>query len=206
MACHSLLSYECDMALAGGVWLNLLQEGGYRYQAGSILSPDGHCRAFDARAGGTVLGSGAGIVVLRRLEDALRDGDTIHAVIKGSAVNNDGAGKVGYTAPSIDGQAQVIRSAQAIAGVAVESIGYIEAHGTGTTLGDPIEMAALTQAFCADTDRRGYCAIGSVKTNIGHLDVAAGVTGLIKTVMALKPKELTPARRGLRGRSHGARA
>ena len=193
MACHSLLGYECDMALAGGVWLNLLQEGGYRYQAGAILSPDGHCRAFDARAGGTVLGSGAGIVVLRRLEDALRDGDTIHAVIKGSAVNNDGAGKVGYTAPSIDGQAQVIRSAQAIAGVAAESIGYVEAHGTGTTLGDPIEMAALTQAFRADTERRGYCAIGSVKTNIGHLDAAAGVTGLIKTVMALKHATLPPS-------------
>lgn len=193
MACHSLLGQECDMALAGGVWLNLLQEGGYRYQAGAILSPDGHCRAFDAKAGGTVLGSGAGIVVLRRLDDALRDGDTIHAVIKGSAVNNDGAGKVGYTAPGIEGQAEVIRTAQAIAGVAADSIGYVEAHGTGTTLGDPIEMAALTQAFRAGTDRRGFCAIGSVKTNVGHLDAAAGVTGLIKTLMALKHATLPPS-------------
>ncbi|RST55768.1 type I polyketide synthase [Variovorax sp. MHTC-1] len=193
MACHSLLSQECDMALAGGVWLNLLQEGGYRYQAGAILSPDGHCRAFDAKAGGTVLGSGAGIVVLRRLDDALRDGDTIHAVIKGSAVNNDGANKVGYTAPGIDGQAEVIRTAQAIADVAPDSIGYVEAHGTGTTLGDPIEMAALTQAFRAGTDRRGFCAIGSVKTNVGHLDAAAGVTGLIKTVMALEHATLPPS-------------
>jgi acyl transferase domain-containing protein/acyl carrier protein len=193
MACRSLLGLECDMALAGGVWLNLLQEGGYRYQAGAILSPDGHCRAFDAKAGGTVLGSGAGIVVLRRLDDALRDGDTIHAVIKGSAVNNDGANKVGYTAPGIDGQAEVIRAAQAIAGVAADSIGYVEAHGTGTTLGDPIEIAALSQAFRAGTERRGFCAIGSVKTNVGHLDAAAGVTGLIKTVMALRHATLPPS-------------
>lgn len=192
-ACQALLGHDCDMALAGGVWLNLLQEGGYRYQAGAILSPDGHCRAFDAKAAGTLIGSGAGVVVLKRLDDALQDGDTIHAVIKGSAANNDGAAKVGFTAPSVDGQAEVIRSAQLIAGVAADTIGYVEAHGTGTTLGDPIEMAALTQAFRADTERRGFCAIGSVKTNIGHLDAAAGVAGLIKAAMALKHRVLPPS-------------
>ncbi|KQU89318.1 polyketide synthase [Variovorax sp. Root318D1] len=192
-ACQALLSHDCDMALAGGVWLNLLQEGGYRYQAGAILSPDGHCRAFDAKAAGTLIGSGAGVVVLKRLDDALQGGDTIHAVIKGSAANNDGAAKVGFTAPSVDGQAEVIRAAQLIAGVAADTIGYVEAHGTGTTLGDPIEMAALTQAFRADTERRGFCAIGSVKTNIGHLDAAAGVAGLIKATMALKHRVLPPS-------------
>jgi phthiocerol/phenolphthiocerol synthesis type-I polyketide synthase E len=192
-ACQALLGHDCDMALAGGVWLNLLQDGGYRHQAGAILSPDGHCRAFDARAGGTLIGSGAGIVVLKRLADALRDGDTVHAVIKGSAANNDGAMKVGYTAPSIAGQAEVIRAAHLIADVPADSIGYVEAHGTGTTLGDPIEMAALTQAFRHGTQRRGYCAVGSVKTNIGHLDAAAGVAGLIKTVLALKHRTLPPS-------------
>ncbi|MBB3643402.1 type I polyketide synthase [Variovorax atrisoli] len=189
-ACQSLLGYDCDMALAGGVWLNLLQDNGYLYQAGAILSPDGRCRAFDEKAAGTVIGSGAGIVVLKRLDDALRDGDTIHAVIKGSAANNDGADKVGFTAPSVNGQAEAIRAAQLIAGVPAESVGYIETHGTGTVLGDPIELAALTQAFHADSGRAGYCAIGSVKTNVGHLDAAAGVTGLIKTVMALKHRTL----------------
>ncbi|MGJ7605342.1 SDR family NAD(P)-dependent oxidoreductase [Variovorax sp. LT1R20] len=192
-ACQALLSHDCDMALAGGVWLNLLQEGGYRYQAGAILSPDGHCRAFDADAAGTVIGSGAGVVALKRLDEALRDGDTIHAVIKGTAANNDGSAKVGFTAPSIDGQAEVIRAAQLIAGVSADTIGYIEAHGTGTTLGDPIEIAALTQAFRADTERRGFCAVGSVKTNIGHLDAAAGVAGLIKATMALKHGVLPPS-------------
>ena len=192
-ACQALLSHDCDMALAGGVWLNLLQEGGYRYQAGAILSPDGHCRAFDAKAAGTIIGSGAGIVVLKRLDDAQRDGDTIHAVIKGTAANNDGSAKVGFTAPSVDGQAEVIRAAQLIAGVSADTIGYVEAHGTATTLGDPIELAALTQAFRAETERRGFCAVGSVKTNIGHLDAAAGVAGLIKTVMALKHRTLPPS-------------
>ncbi|NHN76931.1 SDR family NAD(P)-dependent oxidoreductase [Azotobacter chroococcum] len=193
LACRGLLNYEADMALAGGVWLNLLQEGGYRYQPGAILSPDGHCRAFDAEAAGTVLGSGAGIVVLKRLADALADGDTVHAVIKGSALNNDGAAKVGYTAPSVDGQAEAILAAQAMAGVSADSIGYVETHGTGTSLGDPIEIAALTQAFRASSQRRGYCAIGSVKTNIGHLDAAAGVTGLIKAALALGHRTLPPS-------------
>jgi acyl transferase domain-containing protein len=193
LACRSLLNHETDLALAGGVWLNLLQGGGYRHQAGSILSPDGHCRAFDARAAGTIIGSGVAVVALRRLCDALAEGDTIHAVIKGSAVNNDGAAKVGYTAPSVEAQAEVIRAAQAIAEVPADSIGYVEAHGTGTALGDPIEVAALTQAFRASTQRRGFCAIGSVKTNVGHLDAAAGVTGLIKAVLALKHKILPPS-------------
>lgn len=193
MACQALLAHECDMALAGGVWLNLLQDHGYRHQPGAILSSDGHCRAFDAAADGTVLGSGAGIVVLKRLDEALRAGDTIHAVIKGSAANNDGAAKVGYTAPSVEGQAAAIRAAHTIAGVAPDSIGYVEAHGTGTTLGDPIEIAALTQAFRAGTAARGFCAIGSLKTNIGHLDAAAGVAGLIKTVQALRHRTLPPS-------------
>ena len=192
-ACRSLLNYECDMALAGGVSIGLPHIGGYLYQEGMILSPDGHCRAFDAQAQGTVSGEGVGIVVLKRLSDAVAAGDTIHAVIRGAAINNDGALKVGYTAPSVDGQAEVIALAQAQAGVTPDSITYIETHGTGTALGDPIEIAALTQAFRLGTQRTGYCAIGSVKTNIGHLDAAAGVAGLIKTVLALKHRQLPPS-------------
>lgn len=193
VACRGLLNHEADMAIAGGVWVNLLHEGGYRYQPGAILSPDGHCRAFDAQAAGTVIGSGVGIVVLKRLVDAVADGDTIHAVVKGSAINNDGSAKVGYTAPSVEGQAEVILAAQAIAGVSADTISYVEAHGTGTTMGDPIEVAALTQAFRESTERRGFCGIGSVKTNVGHLDAAAGVAGLIKTVLALEHQTLPPS-------------
>ena len=193
MACRGLLNYEADMALAGGVWLNLMQGSGYAFQPGAILSPDGHCRAFDAQAAGTVIGSGSGVVVLKRLDDALADGDTIHAIIKGSAMNNDGADKVGYTAPSVSGQAAVIQAAQAMAETPADSISYVEAHGTGTALGDPIEIAALTQAFRASTERTGYCAIGSLKTNIGHLDAAAGVAGLIKTTLALQHQTLPPS-------------
>ena len=193
VACRGLLNHEADMAMAGGVWVNLLHEGGYRHQPGAILSPDGHCRAFDAQAAGTVIGSGVGVVVLKRLADALADGDTIHAVIKGSAINNDGSAKVGYTAPSVEGQAEVILAAQAIAGVSADTISYVEAHGTGTTMGDPIEIAALTQAFRESTERRGFCGIGSVKTNVGHLDAAAGVAGLIKTVLALEHQTLPPS-------------
>jgi acyl transferase domain-containing protein/thioesterase domain-containing protein len=185
LACQSLLSGECDMALAGGVTIEIPHRRGYIYQPGEILSPDGHCRSFDHRAEGTIFGSGAGIVVLRRLADALRDGDVIHAIIKGSAVNNDGAGKVGYLAPSVDGQAAAITEALAMAGVSAESIGYVECHGTGTKMGDPIEVAALTQAFRQSTAKTGFCAIGSVKTNIGHLDTAAGVASLIKASLAL---------------------
>ena len=191
IACQSLLNGECDMALAGGVSVTLPLRSGFVYQEGGVVSPDGHCRAFDAQAKGTVSGNGLGIVVLKRLEDALRDGDRIEAVIRGSAINNDGAAKVGYTAPSVEGQAAVIAEAQTIAGVTADSISYVEAHGTATPLGDPIEAAALTKAF--RTKQRGYCALGSVKSNIGHLDAAAGVAGLIKTVLALKHRELPPS-------------
>ncbi|MFN6570005.1 beta-ketoacyl synthase N-terminal-like domain-containing protein [Dendronalium sp. ChiSLP03b] len=193
LACQSLLSGDCEMALAGGVSIPLPQKTGYLYQQGGILSPDGHCRAFDAKAQGMVVGAGAGIVVLKRLENALADGDRIYAVIKGSAINNDGSLKVGYTAPSVEGQAKVIQAAQVMAEVAAETITYIEAHGTATALGDPIEIAALTQAFRTSTDEKQFCAIGSVKTNIGHLDTAAGVTGLIKTALALKHQMLPPS-------------
>ncbi len=193
LACQSLLNGECDMALAGGVSISASRKAGYFYKDGAIGSPDGHCRAFDAKAQGTVSGEGVGIVVLKRLEDALADGDFIHAVIKGSAINNDGAFKVSYTAPRIDTQAKVIRTAQVVAEVEPETITYIEAHGTGTSLGDPIEIAALTQAFRSSTEKKDFCAIGSVKTNIGHLDAAAGVTGLIKTVLALKHKQIPPS-------------
>lgn len=195
VACQNLLSYQCDMALAGGVRIVVPQAFGYFYQEGGIMSPDGHCRAFDAEARGTVGGNGVGLVLLKRLEEALADNDHIYAVIKGAAINNDGAVKVGYTAPSIEGQAQVIGLAQAVAGVDAETITYIEAHGTGTDLGDPIEVAALSEAFRAGTNRtkRNYCALGSVKTNIGHLDTAAGVAGLIKTVLALKHRLLPPS-------------
>lgn len=193
VACRGLLNHEADMALAGGVWVNLLHPAGYRHQQGGILSPDGHCRAFDARAAGTVIGSGVGVVALKRLADALTDGDTIHAVIKGSALNNDGAAKVGYTAPSVAGQAEAILAAQAFADTPAETIGYVETHGTGTTIGDPIEIAALTQAFRVTTDKRGFCGVGSVKSNVGHLDAAAGVTGLIKTVLALEHRMMPPS-------------
>jgi len=193
IACQSLLNGECDIALAGGVSVTLPLKGGFVYQEGGVVSPDGHCRTFDAQAKGTVSGNGLGIVVLKRLEDVLRDGDRIEAVIRGSAINNDGAAKVGYTAPSVEGQAAVIAEAQTIAGVTADSISYVEAHGTATPLGDPIEAAALTKAFRASTKQRRYCALGSVKSNIGHLDAAAGVAGLIKTVLALKHRELPPS-------------
>lgn len=197
VACQSLLNGECDMALAGGASITFPHKEGHFYQEEGILSPDGHCRAFDAEARGTVGGEGAALVLLKRLVNALEDGDTIHAVIKGSAVNNDGSVKIGYTAPSVDGQAEVIADALAMAGVGAESINYIEAHGTGTALGDPVEVAALTQAFHqafnTATQMKGFCAVGSVKSNIGHLDAAAGVTGLIKTILALKHAQLPPS-------------
>ena len=193
MAVQSLLNGECDIALAGGVSVQPPQGFGYMYQEEMILSPDGHCRAFDAKAKGTIAGTGVGIVILKRLGQALEDGDTIHAVIKGSAINNDGLRKVGYTAPSIEGQAEVIAEAQAMARLTADTITYVEAHGTATPLGDPIEIAALTQAFRATTQEKGYCAIGSVKTNLGHTDAAAGVTGLLKTVLQLKHREIVPS-------------
>ncbi|WP_036486317.1 type I polyketide synthase [Myxosarcina sp. GI1] len=192
LACQSLLSGECDMALAAGVAVKVPQTEEI-LSPGQIVSPDGKCRAFAASANGTLGGNGIGVVVLKRLEDAIADRDYIYGTIKGSAINNDGALKVGYTAPSQEGQAKVIRSAQIMAEVEPESISYIEAHGTGTTLGDPIEIAALTQAFQSSTNKTGYCAIGSVKTNVGHLDAAAGITGLIKTALALDRQVIPPS-------------
>ncbi|HSS77098.1 MAG TPA: amino acid adenylation domain-containing protein, partial [Thermoanaerobaculia bacterium] len=192
LAAQGLLNGECDMALAGGVSLQFPQSSGYFWSEGGITSPDGHCRAFDAAAQGTVFGDGLGVVVLKRLADAEADGDTIHAVIKGSAINNDGAAKVGYTAPRMEGQTKVIRAAQLVAEVDPGSIGYVEAHGTGTALGDPIEVAALTEAFRAGTDRTGFCALGSVKPNLGHLNAASGIAGLIKTVLVLKHQTIPP--------------
>ena len=174
-ACRSLLERDCDVALAGGASINVPLKTGYLHLEESILSPDGHCRTFDARAKGTVMTSGVGVVVLKRLADAVADGDPIHAVIRGTAINNDGEQKVGFTAPSVEGQAAVIALAQAAARVDPRDITYIEAHGTATTLGDPIEVAALNRVFA--NGEPGSCAIGSVKTNIGHLDAAAGVAG-----------------------------
>jgi natural product biosynthesis luciferase-like monooxygenase protein/amino acid adenylation domain-containing protein/non-ribosomal peptide synthase protein (TIGR01720 family) len=193
MACQSLLLRQSDIALAGAVRVSLPQRTGYLYQEGMIFSPDGHCRAFDARARGTVSGNGVGVVVLKPLADALRDGDHVYAVIKGSAINNDGHQKVGYTAPSVEGQAEAISEALAYAGVGAGDLGYVEAHGTGTSLGDPIEVSALTRAFRRDTDARGFCALGSVKTNIGHLDTAAGLAGLLKATLALYHEEIPPS-------------
>lgn len=186
LACQSLLARESDLALAGGVSARMVRKTGYLYQEGNIGSPDGHCRAFDASAGGTAGGDGVALVVLKRLADALADGDRVRAVIKGSAINNDGASKVGFAAPSVEGQARVIAEALEVAGVHPESIGYVEAHGTGTVLGDPIEVAALTQAFRGGTTRRGFCGLGSIKTNLGHLDAAAGVVGLLKAALCLE--------------------
>ena len=192
-ACKALREGECGMALAGGVTIDMPQGHGYLYKENEILSPDGHCHAFDHRARGTVFGSGAGAVALRRLEDALADGDHIWAVIKGSAVNNDGADKAGYLAPSVGGQSAAVRQALNAAGTPPETIDYVECHGTGTYLGDPIEVTALTEAYRDRTEETGYCRIGSVKTNIGHLDTAAGIAGLIKTTLGLKHREIPPS-------------
>ncbi len=190
---QALLNGECTVALAGGVSVNVPQTAGYLHQDDMIFSPDGHCRSFDARAGGTVGGSGVGVVALKRLEDALADGDSVRAVIRGSALNNDGAGKVGLTAPSVGGQAAVIREALEVAQVDADTIGYVEGHGSATPLGDPIEVAALTEAFRATTSRVGFCALGSVKSNFGHLDAAAGLAGLIKAVLMLEHRQLPPS-------------
>ncbi len=190
-ACLALISSECDMALAGGSSISLPQESGYMFQEGMILSPDGHCRAFDARAKGTVGGSGCAVVLLKRLEDALEDGDHIYAIVKGTAINNDGYRKVGYTAPSIDGQAEVIRAAYLMAEVDPQTISYIETHGTGTELGDPVEIEALNMVF--KNNKKQSIPIGSVKTYVGHLDTAAGATGFIKTVLALHHQQIPPS-------------
>ncbi|MFE7435487.1 amino acid adenylation domain-containing protein [Streptomyces tendae] len=186
LAAQSLLAGECDMALSGGVNVHFPQHGGYWYEEGGIVSPDGTCRPFAADAAGTVFGNGAGLVVLRRLDVALESGDQVLAVLRGTAVNNDGAHKAGFTAPGVEGQIDAVREALAVADVDARTIGYVEAHGTATPLGDPVEIAALTAAYRRDTADRGYCAIGSVKGNLGHLDAAAGIAGLIKAVLAVR--------------------
>jgi acyl transferase domain-containing protein/acyl carrier protein len=193
IASDQLLSHQCDMALAGGACVRVPSETGYYFEPGGIFSPDGHCRVFDERAAGVVFGNGVGVVVLKRLSDALADGDPIDAVLRGWAVNNDGSAKASYAAPSLDGQADVIAKAQERAGVRADTITYVEAHGTGTSVGDPIEIAALTKAFRAHTRLNNFCAVGSVKTNIGHLDPAAGVASLVKTVLALQHKQIPPS-------------
>jgi acyl transferase domain-containing protein len=191
LACQALLVGECELALAGGACIRVPQERGYLYQEGGIASPDGHCRAFDKAAMGTVPGNGVGVVLLKRLEDALAARDHVVAVIKGSAINNDGRGKIGFAAPSVEGQVSVIRDAHAAANTLARSIGYVEAHGTGTPLGDPIELTALARAF--GTRETGFCALGSVKTNIGHLDVAAGIAGLLKACLVLSRGKIPPS-------------
>jgi acyl transferase domain-containing protein len=193
LACQGLLAEECDMALAGASNVHTILRHGYFTSEGSVYSPDGRCRPFDADGQGTIFGSGVGLVVLKRLEDALADGDHVEAVILGSAVNNDGSLKVSYTAPGVEGQAEVVAEALANAGVSAETVSYVEAHGTATALGDPVEVRALTKAYRATTDKNGFCAIGSVKSNLGHLDSAAGITGLIKTVLSLKHRMLPPS-------------
>ena len=192
LACQSLLLNECDLALAGGAAINVPQNRGYFYQKGGILSPDGSCRTFDASAQGSNFGNGVGAVVLKRLEDAINDGDHISAVIRGSASNNDGARKASFTAPGVEGQTNVLLEAMACAGVEPETISYIEAHGTATDLGDAIEILALTEAFRDSSKSGSRCALGSVKTNIGHLETAAGIAGLIKTALALRHRQIPP--------------
>jgi acyl transferase domain-containing protein/thioesterase domain-containing protein/aryl carrier-like protein len=193
MACQSLLSGESDLALAGGAVVAPTQHRGYFYKEGEILSPDGHCRAFDARSAGTVISSACGAVLLKPLDRAMADGDNVLAVILGSAINNDGRAKVGYLAPSVSGQARVVSEALAVAGVDARDVSYIEAHGTGTLIGDPIEIAGLTQAFRESTDDTQFCAIGSLKTNIGHTGEASGIGALIKTVLSLQHAEIPPS-------------
>jgi phthiocerol/phenolphthiocerol synthesis type-I polyketide synthase E len=192
-ACQALINRDCDMALAGGVSIHLPEVSGYLYQEGGTVSRDGHCRAFDAASTGFVSGHGCGVVVLKRLSEALADRDQVYAVIKGSACNNDGSHKVSFMAPSVDGQVQLYNLAYDNAGIDPATVSYVECHGTGTAMGDPIEITALSQAFAARTPRRGFCAIGSLKTNIGHLDTAAGVCGLIKAVLALHHRTLPPS-------------
>lgn len=192
IACQSLINNECYIALGGGSFINIPHDEGYLFEPGGINSPDGHCRPFDKDANGTIFGEGAGVVVLKRLEDAIDDHDTIWAVIKGTAINNDGSQKVGYMAPSVQGQSDVITAALEKASINPETITYVEAHGTGTKMGDPIEISALSMAYGKYTQKKNYCALGSVKGNIGHLDAAAGIAGLIKTTLLLKNKKLPP--------------
>jgi acyl transferase domain-containing protein len=186
LACQAILAGECDMALAGAAAVRVPQRVGYISRQGDILSPDGHCRAFDAAAQGTIFGSGVGAVLLKDLQAAVADRDSIYAVIRGSAINNDGADKVSYTSSSVEGQTRAMVEAMSVANVSPDDIDYVECHGTGTIVGDPLEIAALTRAFRAGTKRSGFCAIGSVKTNIGHLEQAAGMAGLIKAALAVR--------------------
>ena len=193
MACESLTTEQCNLAIAGGACVTFPHRRGYRQYPGSIYSQDGHCRAFDANASGTVFSDGVGVVVLKRVEEAIADGDPIVAVIRGWAINNDGSSKASFTAPNVDAQARVIARAHERAQVSADDIDYVEAHGTGTLIGDPIEVAGLSRAFARSTRRLGYCGVGSVKSNIGHLDAAAGVAGFIKTALALQHGELPPS-------------
>ncbi|HEY0783675.1 MAG TPA: polyketide synthase, partial [Thermoanaerobaculia bacterium] len=193
LACQSLLNYQCELALAGGVSVREPQRSGYVFLDNGVLAKDGHCRPFDAQATGTVPGNGAAIVVLKRLSEAIADGDRVHAVVRGAALNNDGSAKVGFTAPSVQGQAEVIGMALAVAGVEPADISYVETHGTATPMGDPIEFAALDRVYNANGPLpRRTCALGSVKSNMGHLDAAAGVTGFIKAVLALENRQIPP--------------
>jgi phthiocerol/phenolphthiocerol synthesis type-I polyketide synthase E len=192
LACASLQNDECDLALAGAVSIKVNLLAGYLCHPGGVLSPTGRCRAFDAGADGMLFGHGGGVVALKRLADALEDGDTVRAIVRGSAANNDGKHKVGHSAPSVVGQAEVLTEAWSAAGIDPGTLSYVEAHGTGTRMGDSIEAQALAHAFRPHTSRRGFCALGSVKTNIGHLDVASGVAGLIKTVLALEHRQIPP--------------
>lgn len=193
MACESLRNRECDAALAGAASILIPQKQGYLYEDGTIVSPDGHCRAFDVKAGGAVGGNGVGMVLLKRMTDAVRDRDRIYAIIRGSAVNNDGSSKVGYRAPNLEGQADVIEEALMMADVDAETISYVEANGTGTFIGDSIEIEALTRNFRNKTDEKTFCGIGSVKTNIGHLAQGAGIAALIKTALSLKNRQIPPS-------------
>jgi acyl transferase domain-containing protein len=193
LACQQLLTYQADMTIVGGITIHLPQKMGHIHEPGAAYSPDSHCRPFDATPSGLIDGNGAAVIILKRLEDALKDGDKIHALIKGSAINNDGSDKVGYSAPSVNGQAEVILEAQAAAEVDPSTISYVEAHGTSTPLGDPIEVGGLTQAFRVHTDKTGFCGLGSVKSNIGHVDKAAGLAGLVKTTLALEHELIPPS-------------
>src|SRR5262245_35209806 len=193
LACQSLLCGECDMALAGAGTVRIPQRIGYMSVKGGILSPDGHCRAFDADAQGTIFGSGVALVLLKELSAAIADGDHIYAVLRASAINNDGADKISYTASSVPGQARVMVEAISLAGITPDDIGYVECHGTGTIVGDPLEIDALTRAFRAATNQCNFCAIGSVKTNIGHLEQAAGVASLIKAALTLHYGQIPPS-------------
>ena len=191
-AYQALVSHQVDAALAGGVDIRTPQKSGQRHEEGGVFSVDGHCRPFDAEATGTMFGEGAGAVVLKRLDDAVRDGDTIHAVIKGTAVDHDGGHKVSYLAPSVEGQARVIASALGTADVDPDTITMVEAHGTATPIGDPIEVEALTRVYRTFTQRRRYCALGSIKGNFGHATTAAGIAGVLKVVLSLRHRQIPP--------------